>query len=137
MERGSALDDGAEAQLGVKERVLLDDVEAGRRLGGLALEELEASGRVGEEVTHFHDGSRRGTRRALLEDATRPEVDATAGGRAFDVGNRGDAGQRFAPEAEGPDRFQVGQRRTGLARRAWRWKASASWSAGIPVPSST
>jgi len=100
----------------MEQRVLLDDMEAGRRLGCLALEELEPRRRVREEVADLHHRPRRGTRGALVEEAARPQVNAAARARALDIGNRRDAGKRLAPEAKRPDRLEVGER-PDLARR--------------------
>ena len=69
--------DGAEAELGVEQRILLDHPDAGGELGAGALQELEAGGGVGEEVAHLHHGSRRGTGWTLLEDLPGPDPDSS------------------------------------------------------------
>ncbi len=78
----------------MEQREGADDVLDGRDLCGVALEELEASGHIREEVSDFDHDTRQQWTGALLDHLARPDAQPHAAAGACDVGHGADARQR-------------------------------------------
>ena len=95
------------------ERHAGDDVGDVGHLGRDGLEKLAPGGRVEEELRHRHHGARRGPgfggadELAALDDDLGARVGGGLPGHQGKPGDRGDARQRLAPEAQRADAEQV------------------------------
>ena len=108
-----ALPDKFEADFGMTEGDVTDDVRHKGSLAGIFFQELHPGRRVVEEVAHPNRGA--DAARARLDGLLFPTLDAVAGsavvvfgtGQDFDTGNAGNGRQCFAAETEGVDMVQV------------------------------
>ena len=99
-QRGATVDREVETDVRMEHRECADDILDRGDLGGIALQELQARRHVGEEVPHLDHHAWQQRTRTLLDDLSGPHAQLGASTRAFDIGDRGDAGERLAAKAE-------------------------------------
>ena len=129
-----------EGDVGVTEGGAGDGGDDVTELGAFGLEELKAGGDGAEKAADGDAGAAGAADGPLLDDALVAGEDFAAGlalggdGSQREFGHGGDAGEGLAAEAEGLDAGEVidGAELAG----AVAFDGEATWSGGIPVPSS-
>ena len=139
-EGGDVLARQGEADRRMRDGKPLDDLRHGLRLGAVALQELQARRRRGEEIRHLDAGALgrgRGPHRALH---ARLHHDGRAGlglRRAGDDGSRATAPMDGRASPRKPRVLMENRSPSGSLEVAWRSTASSRSSGVMPRPSST